>query len=50
MKFITVNEPHKASISSFDNVFMAFVVGGELGFRFSKDKSEKSNVGLDLWG
>ncbi len=29
---------------------MAFVVGGESGFRFSKDKSETSNVGLDLWG
>jgi hypothetical protein len=31
MKFITVNEPHNASMSSYENVFMAFDVGGFKG-------------------
>ena len=50
MKFITVNEPHIASITSYENILMGFNVGGFSGLHFLKHKNESRHVGLELFG
>ena len=50
MKFITVNEPHIASITSYDNILMGFNVRGFSGLHFLKHKNETSHVALEIIG
>ena len=49
MKFITVNDNHKVSISSFDDLFMGFSIDSDLGFLFLKNRVDSDYIELEMY-